>query len=360
MIKRKDGRWQEQIKLPGMNKAKYFYGKTQAEVKKKIAAWRQDQERGPLLSTVADEWQSWHETQISPSSVNAYNQPVKDVQEYFAGKYITEIHADEVDAFLRWLAAKGLAKKTVQQRRDVLNMIYDYAILHRMCDHNPCGPVKMPKGLKSKRREPPEEEVLQAVENAEKKDGGLFAYILLYTGLRRGELLGLRWDDIDLQAGVINVRRSVYYLGGSPRLKTPKTEAGERRVWIVDKLQPVFSKPGKGYIFGGVSPMDERAFERMWWAFCSKNGWTDRNRLLVTPHQFRHAFATLLFEAGVEEMDTKEIMGHSSINVTRNIYTHIRNSRRQITADRLNQYLSGGACQNSVGEGKVVDIHGRE
>lgn len=355
MIKRKDGRWQEQIKLPGMDKPKYFYGKTQAEVKKKIAAWTQDQERGPLLPKVADEWQSWHEGQISPSSVNAYKKPVEDVKEYFAGQYITEIHADEVDAFLRWLAGKGLAKKTVQVRRDVLNMIYDYAILHRICEHNPCGPVKMPKGLQSKRREPPADDVILAIDQGEKTGGGLFAFILLYTGMRRGELLGLRWDDIDLQAGVIYVRRSVYFVGGSPRLKLPKTAAGERQIVILDKLRPVFQHPGKGYVFGGVSPMDERAFNRMWWALCSKNGWRDGCHCLVTPHQFRHAFATLLFEAGVEEMDTKQIMGHSSINVTRNIYTHIRETRRQTTADRVNRYL----CQNSVGEGKVVGIKGK-
>lgn len=360
MLKRKDGRWQEQIKLPGMKKPKYFYGATQAEVKKKIAAWNQEQEKGITLEKALDAWEDWHEGQISPSSVLAYRAPVADIRGYFSGQYLREIHADEVDAFLHWLAAKGYARKTVQSRRDVLNMVFDYAILQRWCAHNPCGPVKMPKGLKSSRREPPTDDVIQAINEGPKMGGNLFAYILLYTGMRRGELLGLRWDDVDLAGGVINVRRSVYHIGDTPYLKLPKTEAGERQVLILDKLRPVLAKPGKGYIFGGVSPLKETEFNRMWWALCSANGWTDRAKMLVTPHQFRHAFATMLFEAGINEMDTMQIMGHSNISVTRNIYTHIRKARMQGTAERLNQYLDGGACRDSVKGGKVVDIQGRE
>lgn len=346
MLKRKDGRWQEQIKLPGMDKPKYFYGKTQQEVKRKLAAWNQEQKRGMLLTTAADRWQEWHETQVSPSSVLAYNPPVADIKERFAGRYLQDIRADEVDSFLRWLAAKGLAKSTVQIRRDVLNMIFDYAIINRWCDLNPCGSVKLPKGLKKSRRDMPAEEVLRAVERMEKRDGGLFAYLLLYTGMRRGELLGLRWDDIDLEAGVIHVRRSVYHVGGSPRLKVPKTEAGEREIMILDKLYPVLQKGGKGFVFGGVSPLTRAEFDGMW----------KRTGLDATPHQFRHAFATLLYEAGVSEADTMEIMGHSSINVTRDVYTHIRRQRQESTVRKLNEYL----CQEPVSDPKVVDIGGKK
>ena len=149
MIKRKDGRWQEQVKLPGMKAPKYFYGKTQAEVKKKMAAFQKEQERGPALESCLDQWQKWHEAQISPSSVRAYDKPIEDVREYFAGRFLRDIRADEIDAFLRWIAAKGFARRTVQMRLNCLSMMYDYAILQRWTDHNPCGPVKMPKNVKN-------------------------------------------------------------------------------------------------------------------------------------------------------------------------------------------------------------------
>lgn len=355
MLKRKDGRWQEQVKLPGMKSYKYFYGKTQAEVKKKMAAFVQGQEKGRTLAACVDDWQAWHEGQVSPSSIRAYDQPVKDIKEYFAGKYIREVRADEVDAFLRWLAAKDFKRRTVQMRLNCLNMAYNYAIIQRWAENNPCAPVHLPKGLRDNRREPPSDDILRAVDQGEKTGGGLFAFILLYTGLRRGELLGLRWDDVDLEAGVIHVRQSVYYEGDSPRLKTPKTSAGERSVWLLDKLRPVLAKKGKGYIFGGVSPLTLSEYNAMWYAFCRDHGWLNKNRRpSISPHQFRHAYATMLFEAGIEEMDAKEVMGHSSIAVTRNVYTHIRNKRREESAGKLNAFL----CRDSVGEGKVVEMKG--
>ena len=68
----------------------------------------------------------------------------------------------------------------------------------------------------------------------------------------------------------------------------------------------------------------------------------------ITPHQLRHAFATILFDAGIDVKVAQELLGHSSIQVTRDIYTHIRKSRMESTAETLNKYLSGGACKNNV------------
>lgn len=352
MIKRKDGRWQEQVKLEGMDKPKYFYGRTQAEVRRKMAEWKGEKKAGMLLADAVDKWQAWHETQVSPSSVRAYDPPVADIKDWFRGKRLAEVRADEVDAFLRGLAARGFAKRTVEVRRDCLNMTYNYAILQRWCETNPCAPVSLPKGLKKTRREPPSEEVLRAVESGEKVGIGLFAYLLLYTGLRRGELLGLRWDDVDLEAGVIHVRRSVYFVGQEPRLKLPKSEAGEREVMILDKLRPILEKGGKGYLFGGISPLTRGQFEKGW------RDWKKEHGISVSPHQFRHAFATMLYEAGVADGDAMEILGHASISVTRDVYTHIRSQRRESTVRRMNQYLE--SCQDSVEDGKVVDIKGKK
>lgn len=335
-----------------MDKPKYFYGKTQAEVRRKMAEWKGEQKRGMSLADAVDKWQEWHETQVSPSSVRVYNPPVADIKEWFGKTGLTEVRADEVDAFLRALAARGYAKSTVQIRHNCLSMVYNYAIMQRWTDSNPCTPVRLPKCAKRDRREPPSDAVLRAVESEERSGMGLFAFILLYTGMRRGELLGLRWDDIDLQAGVINVRRSMYYLGQEPRLKLPKTTAGERQIMILDKLRPALEKGGKGFLFGGISPMTRTQFEREWGAWA-------KGHEGVTPHQFRHAFATLLYEAGVSDYDAMEVMGHSDITVTRNVYTHIRDQRRQTTVSKLNQYLESGSCQEPVKEPKVVDIKGK-
>ena len=69
---------------------------------------------------------------------------------------------------------------------------------------------------------------------------------------------------------------------------------------------------------------------------------------MITPHQLRHAFATILFDAGIDVKVAQELLGHSSIQVTRDIYTHIRKGRMESTAETLNNYLSGEACKGNV------------
>ena len=358
MIKRKDGRWQEQVKLPGMQKPKYFYGKTKSEVTRKIAAFRQEQEKGPLFETCVDQWEIWHEGQISVSSAAAYRTQCKDAKTFFSGRYLREIGADDVAAYAHWLVDRDYAKSTIAGRMTCLHMIFDYAIINKYCLYNPCSAVKLPRGLREKKRTVPEDSVLEAVERAEKSGGGLFAYILLYTGLRRGELLGLRWEDVDFAQKEIHVRRSVYFLGGSPHIKEPKTEAGVRTVGLLDRLEAVLlpAMKSKGYLFGGERPLTNAEYQAMWRRFISDNGLMGADGPLLTPHQLRHAFATILFEAGVTEKDAQETLGHASIQMTRDVYTHIRKDRRKQSVERVNAWLDG--CQSCAEDGKVVDIKG--
>ena len=81
-------------------------------------------------------------------------------------------------------------------------------------------------------------------------------------------------------------------------------------------------------------------FRDRWAEYCQAIGHD------ITAHQLRHGFATILFEAGVEDKDAQELMGHSSIAVTRDIYTHIRQSRRTQTAEKLNGFLSSSVSES--------------
>jgi integrase len=95
----------------------------------------------------------------------------------------------------------------------------------------------------------------------------------------------------------------------------------------------------------------------MWYSFCKDHGWLNANRRpTVSPHQFRHAYATMLFEADIPEMDAKDVMGHSSIQVPRDVYTHIREKRRAESAGKLNAYLNG-TCHDPVNPAEVIEIN---
>ena len=169
---------------------------------------------------------------------------------------------------------------------------------------------------------------------------------------------------------MIHVERAVYFAGNTPQIKEPKTEAGKRSVVLLDALRDVLPEPGTGYIFGGEKPLTKIQVRKRWLNWCrdaglatgtttqreGKNGRAYESTTWeadITPHQLRHAFATILFDAGIDVKDAQEILGHASIQVTRDIYTHIRQQRREDTADRLNAFLRSDdvnqdRCQNVV------------
>lgn len=338
-----------------MAKPKYFYGKTQKEVKQKMAEWKQEQTTGKPFSSAADAWDVWHADQVSYNGAEAYRAALKRTKEHFDGRYVHDIGPDEIDAYIRWLAGRGYSRRTVQLHLDMLNMIYDYSIVNRWAESNPCNAVKLPGGLPRGKREIPTDEQLQRVRDGVGLDFGLFPFMLLHTGLRRGELLALRWEDIDRQNKIISISKAVYFVGNQPQIKEPKTEAGKRSVALLDALDAVLPEGGTGYIFGGEKPLTKIQVRKRWAKWCQEAGLADSENAGgdITPHQLRHAFATILFDAGIDVKDAQDMLGHASIQVTRDIYTHIRQQRREETASKLNAFLAGNqknteACQNIV------------
>jgi integrase len=182
----------------------------------------------------------------------------------------------------------------------------------------------------------PTEHEIEVVKNSTAADFGMFAYFILYTGLRRGEALALRYEDIDFNKKVIHVRRSAYWMGNSPHIKEPKTEAGTRDVFLLDNLAAHIDRSGSGYIFrgkgGGV--MTNSWYQCRWAAYLKETG------LNITAHQLRHAYAGVLFDAGLDVKDAQDLMGHANISVTRDIYTQISKTHKENTMNKLNAFVN--------------------
>ena len=161
---------------------------------------------------------------------------------------------------------------------------------------------------------------------------GIFAYFLLYTGCRRGEALALRYEDIDYENKTILINKSLYWQGNKAEIKSTKTKAGTRSIILLDALAAKLPK-GTGYVFGGDAPLTNTAFRRRWDKYIKISGVT------ATCHQLRHLFATILYECGIDEKLAQELLGHSSITVTRNVYTHIRRQHLSAAAQMLNEKI---------------------
>lgn len=330
MTKRKDGTYQEAITING--KRKYFYGKTKTEVLRKIQEYQGEVERGRLFKDVAEEWWEEHEKKVVPTTTQGYTGRYKYAVEYFENIPIKDITAMEISSAINSLASKKYSRKTVSTQLNIFNMIFNHGILHGDCTLNPCSAVEIPKGLPKKKRELPTNEDLAVVE----KTDWLFPFFLLYTGCRRGEALAVRYEDIDWEKKIIHINKAVGYKNHIPYIKSTKTEAGCRDVILLDKLAKRIPKKKCGLLF--PNPKGE-----VWYESCLDNkwkAWQKKNNIHITAHQLRHGYATILFEAGLEPKDAQYLLGHSTVAMTQDIYTHIRKERQEHNAQKLNDFFS--------------------
>lgn len=183
--------------------------------------------------------------------------------------------------------------------------------------------------MKTKGRTLPSDDILRIIDQTE----WLLPFFLLYSGLRRGEVVALTYGDIDRENKLIRVNKAAGYADNIPFLKAPKSQAGNRNVILIDKLAArIPDGPPDNLIFPGKNGemFHSKAFYDAWY------NWEAEMGIKVTPHQLRHGFATLLLEAGLDTKDAQEQLGHSSEAMTKDIYEHIRDSRRKISAEKLN------------------------
>lgn len=186
---------------------------------------------------------------------------------------------------------------------------------------------------------------------------GYAAMTMLYCGLRRGEVLALNWSDIDVINKIIKVTKAVTFLSNQPIIKGPKSKAGIRDVPIPDFLIEVFKSIVKtSPIFltstqGGR--MSDIAYRRAWGSYeyylnikAGGHGAVGGKRKLVvtdhiTAHMLRHTYASLLYDAGVDIKSAQRYLGHSDIETTLEIYTHLTKHKEDEAVHAINKHFEG-------------------
>ena len=308
-----------------------FYGNTERELFQKIKEYNDEQELGPLFHKIADEWWSFEAESLSPSTVSGYRKATDRVVEEFGKMRIREIQTSDVSRFLYHLGKKmGLAKKTVKNHKIILNRIFHYAVVQGDIAYNPAREAEIPRGLKETPRLPanPTEEM----KISGSQELWLLPFMALFTGMRKGELRGLRWSDIDMQRKLIHVSRSVWD-GAGTHIKSTKTKAGNRLIPIPDILYnelKKYNEPEDDYVFGGKSPISEKKYRYQYAKFQNQLGIT------ATVQQLRKSYATLAVGANLPHDVLAAIFGHEDISTTLNIYNQVREERIIAAAQQLN------------------------
>ncbi len=330
MTRRTNGLWQEALTING--KRKFFYGKTKAEVLKKIQDYKGEVERGRLFSDVAKEWWEEHEKKVVPSTMHGYTARYNYALQIMGNTPIKNITPQEISTVIKTLQNKKYSRKVVATQLNIFNMVFNKAIIDGDIIYNPCSAIQVPKGLPKKRRELPTDKDIEIVKNSD----WLFPFFLLYTGCRRGEALAVTYEDVDWEKKIIHITKAVGYKNNEPYIKSTKTESGCRDIVLLDKLAERLPRNKSGLIFTNTLGQlyHDSNIQRKW------KQWQKANNTNVTAHQLRHAYATILFEAGIEVKDAQYLLGHSTVSVTQDIYTHIRKERQEHTAEKLNAYLN--------------------
>ncbi len=321
MKKRSDGRYRKTVN--GVT----FYAKTERELFKKIMEYEKRAEEGPTFAEVAVEWWRVEVEKLSPSTVKGYEKAYERAIEWFGGDRIKDITTADVTKELNRFAHLGYAKKTVLNHKIVINRIFHYAITEGYINVNPASEAELPRSLPQKRRTAASVLDEEKIKSSSKE--WLLPFFALCTGLRKGELIGLKWSDVNLERNIITVERSVWY-GSGTNIKEPKTEAGKRKVPILKELRKILAnkkRPPNEYVFGGKRPLSEKAFRVNYKKFQESTGVT------ATLHQLRKSFTTMAVKSGVAPEVLKTILGHKNISTTLDIYNEVREERLQEAAD---------------------------
>lgn len=262
---------------------------------------------------------------------------------------IEAISAGDIKSLIGDMYAKGYSKSSLRKIRALYSLIAKYVIEKGIAISDYTSVLSIPKNAAETRRHGVSDAEIKIIEDNVSREFGLYAFVMIYTGLRRGELCALTWDDIDFDHRIIHVNKSIEFIHNRPHIKPPKSKAGVRDVPILNKLyRPLKTAHNDRqhddvYIFGGKSPYSDTMIKRRWDKYIKSVG------LDVSQHQLRHTYATLLYRSGIDAKTAQDLLGHADVQTTLNIYTDIAEDMKKISVDKLNKFLEAGEPRQIVG-----------
>jgi integrase len=275
-----------------------------------------------------------------PSAIRGYETAlVTRVLPALGGSRLSEIRRVDLQDFADRLCADGLDPSTVRNTLMPLRAIFRRAVARGEVGVNPTSGLELPamEGVRDRIASPAEAASLLAA--LPERDRALWA-TAMYAGLRRGELLALRWEDVDLAAGVIHVERSWDAKEGDVG---PKSRAGRRTVPIPAVLRDYLVehklRSGRhvGLVFGTsyTQPFTPSNVRKR-----ANAAWIRAGLEPIGLHECRHTFASLMIAAGVNAKSLSAYMGHSSVTITLDRYGHLMPGNESEAASLLDGYLA--------------------
>ena len=220
-----------------------------------------------------------------------------------------------------------------------MSQIFKYAVSDELIRKNPCDNVdlEIPSNKKKEREALPLDDYKEIISNLPKLQlqDRRFLALCMYTAMRRGEALGLRWEDIEDK--IIHIRRNVTHpQQNMPVITTPKTSAGIRDLPMIEPLIEILSPLQEtGFIIGGEHPLSLSAYRAMWERINKTI-----NMHGATPHVLRHSYLTYAVGETTDYKSVQGISGHADLNTLLNTYAHPQATKVKQLTDSMSRSLA--------------------
>ena len=366
--KRKDGRWEGRYTAghdPATGKTIYknVPGKTQTEVREKLKRAIEDSAKLDMSKvgqyTVGQWMDVWFENyakiKVRPSSHQTYRGYIENhIKPNIGSIPLNKLTSLELQKLYKKLLGngrverieskkqpKGLSAKTVRNINQIICSALNLAIEQRLILTNPADACALPKLEHREMKTLPVEQLTSFLREA--KESGVFEmyYIELATGLRRGELLGLKWSDIDLEHGSLRVQRQIARIDGEIVEAPLKTKNAYRTLPLsadaIDVLKTQEKKCGNSqYVFPSPTggPISPDSVLHMLHRVLKRAGLPK-----VRFHDLRHTFATLALQNGVDIKTVSGMLGHFSAGFTLDTYAHVTTAAQKEAANTMGGVL---------------------
>lgn len=375
---RDDGRKQVQLDIgydpkTGKRLRKYFYGKTLKEANAKKDEWVAEQNKPDPATdpaqTVAEWVERWKDAygKNASYSVRVNREPnIARVIEHLGALRLCEVRPIDVQNFANLYA--GLSKSSHTKMKTLLNRVFGQAVSNGLIEKNPCDGAVWSSGKSGTHRYLSKDEIHVITENYTAYRAGIWAMLMLYAGLRRGEALALQWGDIDFDQNTITISRALHFEGNQAVIGSPKTSSGVRTVPLLPPLKRALESVPlphiSEYICTGMKGqiVTSAILKSSWRAYLNTmanvinrdtkqpltpgrrsdkdaNREVPRRAFAIQTHDLRHTFCSMLYDAGVDVKTAQKLMGHSSPEITMRIYTHLSTEKEKLSIGKMEKFV---------------------
>jgi integrase len=327
---------------------KTVYGETRKEVQAKLEELKKTSvgaSAGMTLGDALDLWLAGHKARVDPSTAIRYTQEVVPIHEGLGREQLADVTPLRVARWYAWMEARGL---TASQRRRAgvrLRQCLKRCLGMQLVLTSAAEAVPLPRSPKGEICPLSVAQVGQLLRAAQGHPYEALVWIALDTGARQGELFALTWGDVDMERADIFFCKSLQERNGVLKVKQPKTPKGRRRVPITsatveqlrrlgqgDRGDVIFRASGGGYLY-------RPNFTQRSWVPLLKKAGISRCRF----HDLRHTCATLLLQDNVHPKVVSERLGHATIQITLDTYSHLLPTMQERAVEALSAVLRPSA-----------------